>query len=89
MSPLFASIASITVSLVQGVHELGCPVWGTKLCFACICICSINGLVLLLQILDAESEIKNINNVAEKELRQVQELYGQAVDNCLNLKKPD
>lgn len=25
----------------------------------------------------------------EKELREVQELFGQATDNCLNLKKPD
>lgn len=86
MLPSFVSIASITVSLIQSVRELGCPVWYKVVC---ICICSINGLVLLLQILDAESEIKNVNNVAEKELRQVQELYGQAVDNCLNLKKPD
>ncbi|KDP27991.1 hypothetical protein JCGZ_19071 [Jatropha curcas] len=26
---------------------------------------------------------------AEKELKQVQELFSQATDNCLNLKKPD
>jgi len=27
--------------------------------------------------------------ISEKELNQVQELYRQATDNCLNLKKPD
>ncbi|KDO75468.1 hypothetical protein CISIN_1g0326101mg, partial [Citrus sinensis] len=26
---------------------------------------------------------------AEKELKQVQELFSQAADNCLNLKKPN
>uniref|UniRef100_A0A7N0UCH6 Mediator of RNA polymerase II transcription subunit 21 n=1 Tax=Kalanchoe fedtschenkoi TaxID=63787 RepID=A0A7N0UCH6_KALFE len=26
---------------------------------------------------------------AEKELKQIQELFGQAADSCLNLKKPD
>lgn len=33
--------------------------------------------------------IINVVCVPEKELRQVQELFGQAADNCLNLKKPD
>lgn len=27
--------------------------------------------------------------VSENELKQVQELFSQAADNCLNLKKPD
>ncbi|KAG2312150.1 hypothetical protein Bca52824_023707 [Brassica carinata] len=26
---------------------------------------------------------------AEKELKQVQEIFGQAADNCLNMKKPE
>lgn len=27
--------------------------------------------------------------ISEKELKQVQELFNEAADNCLNLKKPD
>ncbi|KAL1537347.1 Mediator of RNA polymerase II transcription subunit 21, variant 2 [Salvia divinorum] len=38
---------------------------------------------------DIGQELQKQLEAAEKELRQVQELYGQAVDNCLNLKKPD
>ncbi|XP_057764880.1 mediator of RNA polymerase II transcription subunit 21 [Salvia miltiorrhiza] len=34
-------------------------------------------------------ELQKQLEAAEKELRQVQELFGQAADNCLNLKKPD
>ncbi|KAH7545760.1 hypothetical protein FEM48_Zijuj01G0127900 [Ziziphus jujuba var. spinosa] len=36
-------------------------------------------------------ETNNLNHLvkSEKELRQVQELFSQAADNCLNLKKPD
>ncbi|XP_028779561.1 mediator of RNA polymerase II transcription subunit 21 [Neltuma alba] len=34
-------------------------------------------------------ELQKQLEAAEKELNQVQELYRQASDNCLNLKKPD
>ncbi|KAI5389568.1 hypothetical protein KIW84_075019 [Lathyrus oleraceus] len=34
-------------------------------------------------------ELQKQLEAAEKELNQVQELYSQATDNCLNLKKPD
>ncbi|KAF5474779.1 mediator of RNA polymerase II transcription subunit 21 [Juglans microcarpa x Juglans regia] len=34
-------------------------------------------------------ELQRQLEAAEKELKQVQELFGQATDNCLNLKKPD
>ncbi|KAH6790483.1 mediator 21 [Perilla frutescens var. hirtella] len=34
-------------------------------------------------------ELQKQLEAAEKELRQVQELFGQAADNCFNLKKPD
>ncbi|KEH22276.1 putative mediator complex, subunit Med21 [Medicago truncatula] len=34
-------------------------------------------------------ELQKQLEAAEKELNQVQELYRQATDNCLNLKKPD
>ncbi|XP_059438024.1 mediator of RNA polymerase II transcription subunit 21 [Corylus avellana] len=34
-------------------------------------------------------ELQRQLEAAEKELREVQELFGQATDNCLNLKKPD
>lgn len=34
-------------------------------------------------------ELQKQLEAAEKELRQVQELFSQATDNCLNLKKPD
>ncbi|XP_062088641.1 mediator of RNA polymerase II transcription subunit 21 [Humulus lupulus] len=34
-------------------------------------------------------ELQRQLEAAENELRQVQELYSQAADNCLNLKKPD
>ncbi|XP_015884047.2 mediator of RNA polymerase II transcription subunit 21 [Ziziphus jujuba] len=34
-------------------------------------------------------ELQRQLEAAEKELRQVQELFSQAADNCLNLKKPD
>ncbi|KAL0305922.1 UNVERIFIED_CONTAM: Mediator of RNA polymerase II transcription subunit [Sesamum radiatum] len=34
-------------------------------------------------------ELQKQLEAAEKELRQVQELFSQATDNCLNLKKPE
>ncbi|KAM7500954.1 hypothetical protein LguiA_025368 [Lonicera macranthoides] len=34
-------------------------------------------------------ELQKQLEAAEKELKQVQELFSQAADNCLNLKKPD
>ncbi|KAI3897530.1 hypothetical protein MKW92_050705 [Papaver armeniacum] len=34
-------------------------------------------------------ELQNQLEAAETELRQVQGLFNQAADNCLNLKKPD
>ncbi|PIA32523.1 hypothetical protein AQUCO_04400015v1 [Aquilegia coerulea] len=34
-------------------------------------------------------ELQNQLEAAEEELKQVQELFNQAADNCLNLKKPD
>ncbi|XP_031112860.1 mediator of RNA polymerase II transcription subunit 21 [Ipomoea triloba] len=34
-------------------------------------------------------ELQKQLEAAEKELKQVQELFNQASDNCLNLKKPD
>ncbi|KAK4485095.1 hypothetical protein RD792_007704 [Penstemon davidsonii] len=34
-------------------------------------------------------ELQKQLEAAEKELKQVQELFGQATDNCLNLRKPD
>ncbi|KAL5773417.1 hypothetical protein ACOSP7_013006 [Xanthoceras sorbifolium] len=34
-------------------------------------------------------ELQRQLEAAEKELKQVQELFSQAADNCLNLKKPD
>ncbi|CAI0476390.1 unnamed protein product [Linum tenue] len=34
-------------------------------------------------------ELQKQLEAAEKELKQVVELFGQATDNCLNLKKPD
>lgn len=34
-------------------------------------------------------ELQGQLEAAEKELKQVQELFSQATDNCLNLKKPD
>lgn len=34
-------------------------------------------------------ELQKQLEAAEKELKQVQELFRQATDNCLNLKKPD
>ncbi|XP_051125050.1 mediator of RNA polymerase II transcription subunit 21 isoform X1 [Andrographis paniculata] len=34
-------------------------------------------------------ELQRQLEAAEKELKQVQELFSQATDNCLNLKKPD
>lgn len=34
-------------------------------------------------------ELQKQLEAAEKELKQVQELFGQATDNCLNLKKPE
>ncbi|XP_062162491.1 mediator of RNA polymerase II transcription subunit 21 [Alnus glutinosa] len=34
-------------------------------------------------------ELQRQLEAAEMELKQVQELFGQATDNCLNLKKPD
>ncbi|CAI9783908.1 unnamed protein product [Fraxinus pennsylvanica] len=34
-------------------------------------------------------ELQKQLEAAEKELKQVQELFSQATDNCLNLKKPD
>ncbi|KAI5426226.1 Mediator of RNA polymerase II transcription subunit 21 [Lathyrus oleraceus] len=34
-------------------------------------------------------ELQKQLEAAKKELNQVQELYSQATDNCLNLKKPD
>lgn len=34
-------------------------------------------------------ELQNQLKEAEKELKQVRELFNQATDNCLNLKKPD
>ncbi|KAL2475600.1 Mediator of RNA polymerase II transcription subunit 21 [Abeliophyllum distichum] len=34
-------------------------------------------------------ELQKQLETAEKELKQVQELFSQAADNCLNLKKPD
>ncbi|KAF8054408.1 hypothetical protein N665_1330s0003 [Sinapis alba] len=34
-------------------------------------------------------ELQKQLEVAEKELKQVQELFGQAADNCLNIKKPE
>ncbi|PNX83526.1 mediator of RNA polymerase II transcription subunit 21-like protein, partial [Trifolium pratense] len=34
-------------------------------------------------------ELQKQLEAAEMELNQVQELYRQATDNCLNLKKPD
>ncbi|TYI63976.1 hypothetical protein E1A91_D09G053900v1 [Gossypium mustelinum] len=34
-------------------------------------------------------ELQKQLEVAVKELKQVQELFSQAADNCLNLKKPD
>ncbi|KAG1365308.1 mediator of RNA polymerase II transcription subunit 21 [Cocos nucifera] len=34
-------------------------------------------------------ELEKQLQAAEKELKQVQELFHQAADNCLNLKKPD
>ncbi|GAB4826604.1 Mediator of RNA polymerase II transcription subunit 21 [Ancistrocladus abbreviatus] len=34
-------------------------------------------------------ELQKQLEAAEKELKQVQELYSQAADNCLNMKKPD
>ena len=39
----------------------------------------------------AAAEAHNVADlfVSENELKQVQELFSQAADNCLNLKKPD
>ncbi|XP_010432261.1 PREDICTED: mediator of RNA polymerase II transcription subunit 21 [Camelina sativa] len=34
-------------------------------------------------------ELQKQLEAAEKELKQVQELFGQAADNCLNMKKPE
>lgn len=34
-------------------------------------------------------ELQKQLEAAEKELKQVQELFSEATDNCLNLKKPD
>ncbi|XP_030972086.1 mediator of RNA polymerase II transcription subunit 21 [Quercus robur] len=34
-------------------------------------------------------ELQRQLEAAEKELKEVQELFGQATDNCLNLKRPD
>ncbi|GMI72736.1 mediator 21 [Hibiscus trionum] len=34
-------------------------------------------------------ELQKQLEAAEKELKQVQELFSQAADNCMNLKKPD
>ncbi|XP_040946225.1 mediator of RNA polymerase II transcription subunit 21 isoform X2 [Gossypium hirsutum] len=34
-------------------------------------------------------ELQKQLEAAVKELKQVQELFSQAADNCLNLKKPD
>ncbi|KAL2495369.1 Mediator of RNA polymerase II transcription subunit 21 [Forsythia ovata] len=34
-------------------------------------------------------ELQKQLETAEKELKQVQEIFSQAADNCLNLKKPD
>ncbi|GMP73117.1 hypothetical protein CsSME_00030962 [Camellia sinensis var. sinensis] len=34
-------------------------------------------------------ELQRQLEAAEKELKQVHDLFGQAADNCLNLKKPD
>ncbi|XP_016477601.1 mediator of RNA polymerase II transcription subunit 21-like isoform X1 [Nicotiana tabacum] len=34
-------------------------------------------------------ELQKQLEAAEKELKQVQELFNQATDNCLNLKKPE
>ncbi|XP_043696355.1 mediator of RNA polymerase II transcription subunit 21-like isoform X1 [Telopea speciosissima] len=34
-------------------------------------------------------ELQRQLEAAEQELKQVQELFNQAVDNCVNLKKPD
>ncbi|KAL2523993.1 Mediator of RNA polymerase II transcription subunit 21 [Abeliophyllum distichum] len=34
-------------------------------------------------------ELQKQLDAAEKELKQVQELFSQATDNCLNLKRPD
>ncbi|CAN6552768.1 hypothetical protein ACFX13_005291 [Malus domestica] len=34
-------------------------------------------------------ELQRQLEAAEKELREVRELFGQSVENCLNLKKPD
>ncbi|XP_027165403.1 mediator of RNA polymerase II transcription subunit 21-like [Coffea eugenioides] len=36
-----------------------------------------------------DQELQKQLEAAEKELKQVQELFRQATDNCLNLKKPD
>ncbi|KAK7395813.1 hypothetical protein VNO78_16383 [Psophocarpus tetragonolobus] len=36
-----------------------------------------------------DQELQKQLEAAEKELNQVQELFKQASDNCLNLKKPD
>ncbi|XP_024010037.1 mediator of RNA polymerase II transcription subunit 21 [Eutrema salsugineum] len=34
-------------------------------------------------------ELQKQLEAAEKELKQVQELFGEAADNCLNMKKPE